>query len=124
MRDKITEDAPFAIVDGWLVGPSGRCTCEGPYDIPGVDHHPSCGTEPLISLAELERVLALAGRTVVELPVFDELAKQVGSLASDTDCEDAICVARDAAALVWGFAHGAVAADSGGSSAVSGVTPQ
>jgi hypothetical protein len=59
----------FEIIDGWLAGPSGRCTCEGPYDVPGVDHHPSCGFEPLISLDELAAVLASAGWTFARQPV-------------------------------------------------------
>lgn len=32
--------------DGTGISRSFSCTCEGPYPVPGADHHPDCGLEP------------------------------------------------------------------------------
>lgn len=43
---------------GWIVGPTGECTCEGPYEVPGVGHRPDCGIEPWIPADDLPGMAA------------------------------------------------------------------
>jgi hypothetical protein len=47
-------------IDGeWLVGPTGCCTCDGPFEVADApDHRDGCGIEPLVKLSDLPGLLA------------------------------------------------------------------
>lgn len=63
MSDKI------AVIADHLCVKVGRCTCDGPFDaVPDVDHRDGCGYEPIATVAETGRALALAGFAVTQLP--------------------------------------------------------
>ncbi|WP_326565101.1 hypothetical protein VSH64_24980 [Amycolatopsis rhabdoformis] len=52
------ETGLWSIRDGWVVGPTGECTCEAPYEVAGIGHHPSCGIEQWIPAEDLPGVFA------------------------------------------------------------------
>lgn len=66
-------DPAFEVIADYLAVNVGRCTCDGPFEIEGVEHRPGCGFEPVITLDELAVVLARTGRMVVEIPVHSRL---------------------------------------------------
>ena len=61
-------------IDGeWLVGPSGRCNCDGPFEVAGTpDHRDGCGIEPLMKLSELPGLLASSPLPDSETKLRDE----------------------------------------------------